>query len=48
MAYCYTTIFDIGGNNFRLIAIVIYMQNALRITHILTHDEYNRNKWRKI
>ncbi len=41
------TVFDIGGNNYRLIAVVVYVQGALRIMHILTHEEYDRGKWRR-
>lgn len=38
------TIFDIKGNDFRLIAIVIYVEGTLIISKILTHPEYD--KWR--
>lgn len=41
------TVFDIGGNNYRLIAVVVYTQGALRIMHVLTHEEYDKGKWGK-
>jgi mRNA interferase HigB len=41
------TIFDISGNNYRLIAVVVYIKGALRIMHVLTHEEYDKGKWRK-
>lgn len=34
------TVFDIKGNDYRLIAVVRYVQNQLIIRHIFTHDEY--------
>jgi mRNA interferase HigB len=41
------TVFNIGGNNFRLIAAIHYNRQRLYIRAILTHDEYNRGKWRR-
>jgi len=41
------TVFDIGGNNYRLIASIHYNRRKLYIRHVLTHREYDRNKWRK-
>ncbi len=35
------TIFDIGGNNYRLIADVVYEIGRLYIRDFLTHAEYN-------
>ena len=40
-------VFDIGGNKFRLIAFVRYQLNRVFIRHILTHKEYDREKWKK-
>lgn len=39
------TIFDIGGNNFRLIAVIHYNRQKLYIREVLTHAEYDR--WNK-
>lgn len=36
------TCFNIGGNNFRLIAIVSYSLQQVRVVEILTHAEYSR------
>ncbi len=36
------TIFDIGGNNFRLIALVDYEAQTVTVTNVMTHAEYNR------
>ena len=40
------TVFNIGGNKFRLIAAIHYNRKTLYIRHILTHAEYDRNTWR--
>lgn len=41
------TVFDIGGNNYRLIAYIDYEYRKIFIRHILTHGEYDQGKWRK-
>lgn len=41
------TVFDIAGNNFRLVAVIVFVQGALRIMNILTHEEYSKGRWRK-
>ena len=40
------TVFNIGGNKFRLIAAIHYNRKKLYIRHILTHAEYDRGTWR--
>lgn len=41
------TVFDIGGNNFRLIAIVVFGSNGrVYIRSVLTPEEYSEGKWR--
>ena len=40
------TIFNIGGNKFRLIAAIHDNLKKLYIRHILTHADYDRNTWR--
>jgi mRNA-degrading endonuclease HigB of HigAB toxin-antitoxin module len=37
-----TLIFDIGGNKYRLIARVDFMEQVLVIQKVLTHEQYNR------
>ena len=39
------TVFDIGGNNFRLIAVVHYAVRKVYARHVFTHTEYDR--WTK-
>ena len=36
------TIFDIGGNKFRVIAVVHYARRRVYIRHVFTHADYDR------
>ena len=40
------TVFNIGGNKFRLIAAIHYNRKKVYIRHVLTHAEYDRGGWR--
>jgi len=40
-------VFNIGGNKYRLTAIVSYSAQLVSINKVMTHAEYNRNKWEK-
>ena len=41
------TVFDIGGNKFRLIAAMHYNRKKLYIRYVLTHAEYDKGKWKE-
>jgi mRNA interferase HigB len=41
------TVFDIGGNKYRLIAFVDYRRQIVYIKSILTHHQYDRGNWEK-
>ena len=41
------TVFNIGGNKARLIVAVHYNTQRVYIRYILTHAEYDRNKWKE-
>lgn len=41
------TVFNICGNKYRLIAAIHYNKQMVYIRDILTHKEYDKNKWRK-
>ena len=41
------TVFNVAGNKYRLIAVVSYELGAVSVEHILTHREYDKNRWRK-
>lgn len=38
-------VFDIGGNKLRIIASIHFNRQKLYIRNILTHKEYDENKW---
>jgi mRNA interferase HigB len=40
------TIFDIGGNKYRLIAWINYRNHAVYVRAILTHSDYGKGKWK--
>ncbi len=40
------TVFNIG-RNVRLIAFIAYKKQTVSIRHVLTHDEYMSNKWKR-
>lgn len=40
------TVFDIGGNKYRLIAYIDYKTKKVFIRHVLTHTEYDTNHWK--
>ena len=39
------TVFDIGGNKYRLIAVIHFDRGTLYVRHVLTHAEYDKGKW---
>jgi len=41
------TVFNIGGNKYRLIASVQYNRKRIYIRAVLTHEAYNSGKWRE-
>jgi mRNA interferase HigB len=41
------TIFDVGGNKYRLIARVNFEQKLVFVLHVLTHPEYDKGGWNK-
>lgn len=41
------TVFDVGGNRYRLVAVIHYDKQRLYVRHVMTHAEYDRNAWRK-
>lgn len=40
------TVFNIKGNNYRLIVDIDYQENVVYYKYFLTHAEYNKNKWK--
>jgi mRNA interferase HigB len=41
------TVFNIGGNKVRLIAAIHYNRQKIYIRAILTHSEYDEERWKK-
>ncbi|MEL4894729.1 type II toxin-antitoxin system HigB family toxin [Crocosphaera sp. Alani8] len=41
------TVFNIGGNKVRLIAAIHYNRKKVYIRAVLSHQEYNKNKWKE-
>ena len=40
------TVFNVGGNAYRIIARINYTAQKVFVLHILTHAEYNKEKWK--
>lgn len=41
------TVFNIGENKFRLITYIVYESKRIYIRAILTHEEYDKGKWKE-
>ena len=41
------TIFNIGSNRYRLIALVDYKYQKVFIRHVLTHADHSKENWKK-
>lgn len=40
------TVFDIGGNKYRLIAYIRFEKQIIYIKAVLTHREYDKGRWK--
>ncbi len=40
------TVFNVGGNKYRLIAAIHFDRGKLYVRHVLTHAEYEVGKWK--
>jgi len=40
------TVFNIGGNKYRLVAAIHYNRQRLYVLRIMTHAEYSRDAWK--
>lgn len=40
------TVFNIKGNNYRLIVDIVYETQRIYIKYVLTHAEYDQDKWK--
>jgi mRNA interferase HigB len=41
------TVFNIGGNKYRLIASIHYNRHKVYIREVLTHEAYSRDGWKR-
>jgi mRNA interferase HigB len=41
------TVFNIKGNNYRLIVSINYIKQIIYIKYVLTHAEYDKNTWKR-
>jgi mRNA interferase HigB len=44
---CIVTIFNVKGNNYRLIVAIHYNTQRIYIRDFMTHEEYNSQRWKK-
>jgi mRNA interferase HigB len=42
------TVFDIGGNKYRIVAHVDYVRQTVKIEAVMDHKEYDRKLWKKL
>lgn len=40
-------VFNIGGNKYRLIAVIHFNRGTVYIRHVLTHQEYDKGSWKQ-
>jgi mRNA interferase HigB len=40
-------VFNIGGNKFRLVTRILYPSQKVFILKVMTHAEYDQNKWKE-
>lgn len=41
------TVFNVGGNKVRLVAAIHYNRKKVYIRAVLSHEEYDRGKWKE-
>lgn len=41
------TVFNVGGNKIRAITLIEYGIQQVLITHVLTHHDYDRERWKR-
>ena len=42
------TVFDIGGNKFRLVVKISYEKQKVYVLRVMTHKEYDTNRWKRM
>ena len=41
------TVFNIKGNDYRLITRIVFKSQTIFLVSVLTHEEYDKDKWKK-
>ena len=42
------TVFNVGGNKYRVIAKIVYgVLELVSVTHVMNHKEYDQGKWKE-
>ena len=41
------TVFNVGGNKYRLIVEINYTRGKVFVRHVLSHADYSRGTWKK-
>jgi mRNA interferase HigB len=41
------TVFNIGGNKYRLVVAIHYNRQRAHVLRVMTHAEYSRNRWKR-
>lgn len=41
-------IFNVGGNNYRLLAVVEYKWRVVYVRAVMTHAEYDNGRWKRL
>jgi len=41
------TVFNAGGNDYRLLTQIGYREQVVQVVDVLTHAEYSRENWEK-
>ncbi len=44
--YSRCVVFNLGGNKYRIIAMIEYKKHLVFIRAVLTHKEYDKDKWK--
>jgi len=39
-------VFNIGGNNYRLVTKIDFSETIVVVEDVMTHPEYSKNKWK--